>query len=274
MPRAALKFWGVRGSIPTPGPENVGFGGNTTCIELRSQGDTLVIDGGTGARGLGLCLQKSTPDTYSHTHVLLTHFHWDHLQGLPFFAPLYDSGKEITFYSACRAEELRGILEAQMAAPYFAVHFEFLCAKSNFIQLNPAGQRVAGALVYPFPLRHPQGATGFRIEVDGLVITHASDVEHGDANLDRILQEYAQGADVLIYDAQYTPEEYEHRQGWGHSTWLRATQVAQACNVGRLILFHHDPSHDDACMKRIEAEAQLHFANTAAAKEAWELALK
>ena len=273
MSDSTLKFWGVRGSIPTPCPENVGFGGNTACIELQSGGERFVIDGGTGARNLGLSLQKSFPQAPLRLHFLLTHFHWDHVQGLPFFAPLYDAGNEVIFYSGCRAEEVRAILEGQMAAPYFPVHFELLAAKRNFVEVNAAGHRAATVVLDPFPLNHPQGATGFRIELDGAVITHASDVEHGNPKLDETLRKFAQDADVLIYDAQYTPEEYERRRGWGHSTWLEATQIARECNVKRLILFHHDPSHDDEFVMRIEAEARRHFANTDAAREGWELHL-
>lgn len=273
MPETILKFWGVRGSIPTPGPENIGFGGNTACIEIRSQADTLIVDAGTGVRSLGLCMGDRQRNAHLKLHFLLTHFHWDHVQGLPFFAPLYEAGNEVAFYSGCRAEELRGILEGQMASPYFPVPFEFLPAKRDFVEMNRSGQPAASAIVHPFPLHHPQQATGFRIELNGSVITHASDFEHGNAKLDCILQEYARGADVLICDAQYTPEEYERHKGWGHSTWLEAARIANQCDVGRLILFHHDPSHDDDCLKRIEAEARLRFPNTDVAREGWELAL-
>ncbi len=273
MSNSTLKFWGVRGSIPTPCPENVGFGGNTACIELQSGDQKFVIDGGTGARNLGLSLQKSFPDAALELHFLLTHFHWDHVQGLPFFAPLYHAGNEVTFYSGSRADQVRGILEGQMAAPYFPVHFELLAAKRNFIELSGAGQRAGSATLHAFPLNHPQGATGFRIELDGVIVTHASDVEHGHPELDQTLRDYARDADVLIYDAQYTPEEYELRRGWGHSTWFEATRIARECNVKHLILFHHDPSHDDESVMRIQEEARREFANTDAAREGWELHL-
>jgi phosphoribosyl 1,2-cyclic phosphodiesterase len=249
----------------------VGFGGNTACIEIRYARETFVIDGGTGVRNLGLCLQKASAETQTQLHLLLTHFHWDHVQGLPFFAPLYDPGSEISFYSGRPAEQLRGILEGQMAAPYFPVRFEFLAAKRHFVELQDAGGHAGKALIHPFPLNHPQGATGFRIELNGSVISHASDVEHGHAVLDTTLREYAQNADVLIYDAQYTPEEYERRKGWGHSTWFQAVKIARECKVKRLILFHHDPSHDDEHLRDLEAEARRHFENTDAAREGWEI---
>ena len=268
-----LRFWGVRGSIPTPAPGHLAFGGNTACVELRLAGETFVIDGGTGARKLGLCLQEEFAHIDLKLNLLLSHFHWDHIQGLPFFAPLYRLGNEVTFYSGRHVEEVRAFLGGQMTNPYFPVNFEFLGAAKHFVELSNSGQKAATVVVHPFPLNHPQGATGFRIEVDGSVITHASDLEHGHAKFDNILRQYAQNADVLVYDAQYTPEEYESKKGWGHSTWLEATRVARECNVKRLVLFHHDPGHDDECLRAIESQARLHFENTDAAKEGWEVSL-
>ncbi|HEX4749702.1 MAG TPA: MBL fold metallo-hydrolase [Bryobacteraceae bacterium] len=272
MSEFALKFWGVRGSIPTPGPENISYGGNTTCIELHCGSETLVIDAGSGMRNLGLNLPKRFPGQHLNVHLLFTHFHWDHLQGLPFFIPLYGEDNEFNFYSSCQPERLRAILEGQMAAPYFPVSFKFLSSKRNFLELKKPHQ-IGRAKVYPFPLNHPQGATGFRIEVGSSVVTHASDLEHGEAEFDKVLREYAQNADVLIYDSQYTPEEYPNRRGWGHSTWMEAIKVARDCNVKRVILFHHDPGHNDAAVGEIEKEARTHFAETYAAKEGWEFPL-
>ncbi len=268
-----LRFWGVRGSIPTPTPEHLAFGGNTACIEIRAGGQLFVIDGGTGARSLGLCLQNEFASTDLQLTFLLSHFHWDHIQGLPFFAPLYRQGNRVTFCSGRGADELQDILEGQMTNPYFPVRFDLLGAARSFVSLPGETPRNSAVNVHPFPLHHPQGATGFRIEVGGKVVTHASDLEHGDAKFDRTLREYAQNADVLIYDAQYTPEEYESKRGWGHSTWLEATRVARDCKVEQLILFHHDPNHDDNCLRGIQNEARRHFGNTDAAKEGWQICL-
>jgi phosphoribosyl 1,2-cyclic phosphodiesterase len=268
-----LKFWGVRGSIPTPTPDHLAFGGNTACIEVRSGGQLFVIDGGTGARELGLCLNQEFSQRDLKINFLLSHFHWDHIQGLPFFAPLYRSGNDVTFYSGRPAEQVRDILEGQMTNPYFPVNFEFLSASRSFIDFFGVPPKIGLVAIHPFPLNHPQGATGYRIEVDGSVITHASDLEHGNPEFDRLLREYAQNADILIYDSQYTPEEYESKKGWGHSTWLEAVQVARECRVGRLILFHHDPGHDDDCLTTIESQARGLFENTDAAREGWELSL-
>lgn len=268
-----LKFWGVRGSIPVPAPDCLGYGGNTACLELRIGDEIFVIDAGTGARKLGLQLQNEARATNLRINLLLTHFHWDHIQGIPFFEPLYWTANTVAFHSCHPEEKLRKILEGEMTNPYFPVNFELLAARREFVDLSGGPLRRDGVCVYPFPMNHPQGATGYRMEAAGKVITHASDLEHGDAALDKTLRDYAQNADVLIYDAQYTPEEYSSHKGWGHSTWLEATRVARDCNVKRLVLFHHDPGHDDAAMKNIECDARQHFENTGAAKEGLEIVL-
>lgn len=262
-----LTFWGVRGSIPVPEADFLAYGGNTTCIEVRAGDTCLVIDAGTGARGLGTRLQEESAGASLQVNLLMTHFHWDHIQGLPYFLPLYTAANQVVFHSGLPAEHLRRTLEGEMSRPYFPVDFESLPAKRAFVDLNHSPIRSPDLSVRPFPLNHPQGATGYRIEAGGIVITHASDLEHGHAVLDQTLREHAQDADLLIYDAQYTPEEYVLRKGWGHSTWQEATRVACECNVKRLILFHHDPSHNDERMREIEQHAKQQFGNTEAARE-------
>jgi len=259
-----VTFYGVRGSIPTPARGNLGFGGNTTCLEVRSgEMDLMVIDGGSGARELG---RKLADARELDVHFWMTHFHWDHIQGLPFFAPLFSDQARIKFHSSKPAEMVRTSLETQMSAPYFPGS-EALSAKREYSEIGSGACRHGSMAIHSFPLNHPQGASGFRIEAGGSAITHASDLEHGDPRLDRILREHAQNADVLIYDAQYSPEEYESRRGWGHSTWLEAARVARDANVKRLILFHHDPGHDDAAVQSSVEAARRHFENTDAATE-------
>jgi phosphoribosyl 1,2-cyclic phosphodiesterase len=265
--RLQVKFWGVRGSIPTPTAANLGYGGNTTCLEVRSPTGVVIIDAGTGIRNLGIALQNEFHNTPCNLTMLLTHFHWDHIQGLPFFVQLYSAANEITFLSGRRPEEMQEILEGQMSSPYFPVNFELLAAKRRFVAAEPFRQDQLK--IYPFPMNHPQGSCGYRIELDGAAIVHASDLEHGDPHLDGVLREHAQKADLLIIDAQYTPEEYQSKRGWGHSTWLEATRVARECGVRQLVLFHHDPSHDDAQVDEILCCARRNFENTVAAKEGW-----
>jgi len=272
-PPIRLKFWGVRGSIAVPAYDFLECGGNTACIEVRIGDSVLIIDAGTGIRNLGLELQRELVGSKLPIHLFLTHFHWDHIQGLPFFAPLYSPDCEVKFYSTHPASKLRELLEGEMSQPYFPVDFDLLPAKRAFVDLTTAPLRLGDIRVHPFPMNHPQGATGYRIEAAGRVITHASDLEHGHPELDRTLQDHAKESDVLIYDAQFTPEEYPSRKGWGHSTWAEATRVARESNVKRLILFHHDPGHDDATMREILDQARRAFANTYVAQEGVEIML-
>jgi len=271
--RLQLKFWGVRGSIPTPQPENLGFGGNTTCIEIRlPNNEIVVIDGGTGLRYLGMSLMREFAHQKLSLCVLMTHFHWDHIQGIPFFAPLYLPANEISFYSDRPAERLRDILEGQMSSPYFPVRFEHLAAQRHFLQIDPE-LRTGDLSIRSFQMNHPQGASGYRLERNGAVIVHASDLEHGDPKFDRILREQAESADVLIYDAQYTPEEYSSKEGWGHSTYVEAARTARDAKVKKLILFHHDPGHDDRFMQQLVADARRHFENTEAAAQGGQICI-
>jgi phosphoribosyl 1,2-cyclic phosphodiesterase len=276
--RLQLKFWGVRGSIPTPQPENLGFGGNTACLEVRVNEPGLpnpgpiIIDGGTGLRYLGMALMQEFGDRRQSLRILMTHFHWDHIQGIPFFAPLYAPDNQVTFYSARPAEQIQDILDGQMSSPYFPVRFEHMAARRNFFHIDPE-LRIGGLTIRAFPMNHPQGATGYRLEHEGAVLVHASDLEHGDQKFDRILLDHAQNADVLIYDAQYTPEEYASKQGWGHSTWMEAVRTAREAKVKKLVLFHHDPGHDDRFMEQLVERARAHFENTEAAVQGRQIAI-
>lgn len=264
-----VRFWGVRGSTPTPQAENLRFGGNTACVEVRTpSGDCLIFDAGTGIRELGRQLLQEAAGEPLHANVFLTHFHWDHIQGLPFFAPLYGAANSVAFYSGKTGRSLRETLEGQMAQPYFPVDFAKVAAQRSFRELDAeSAVAVGGATVRSFPLNHPQGASGYRIEAGGGVIVYATDFEHGNRELDEILLRNAKDADILICDTQYTPAEYERHRGWGHSTWLHAAQLAREANARQLVLFHHDPSHDDHAMARIQTEARAEFPNTAAAWE-------
>jgi phosphoribosyl 1,2-cyclic phosphodiesterase len=268
-----MKFWGVRGSTPVPAHRFLGHGGNTSCIELRVGETILIIDAGTGIRRLGMALQEEFAGEKLTINLLLTHFHRDHIQGLPFFGPMYSPDAEVRFHCAHPPERTRELLENEMGSPYFPVSFGFLPARRTFSNLADAPLKLPDISVYPFAMNHPQGATGFRIEAGGKVITHASDLEHGDPEFDRILREHAEGSDILIYDAQFTPDEYPEKRGWGHSTWLEATRVARDCKVGQLILFHHDPAHEDTTMIDIVMKARREFENTKAAQEDMEIFL-
>ncbi|WP_420455057.1 MBL fold metallo-hydrolase [Rubrivirga sp.] len=273
--RLTVRFWGVRGSIPTPEAGFLGVGGNTACVEVRAaDGTALVLDAGTGARALGYALAAEAAGEPGEVHLALSHFHWDHLQGLPFFAPLYAPGQTVRFYAATDDHRIHALLRGQMTSPYFPVPFGDLAAATETVRVHDGEPFGVGPMtVRPFPLNHPQGAHGFRIEADGAVLVYATDYEHGSPAHDEGLREVAHGADVLISDAQYTPDEYALRRGWGHTTWEHATDLAAAAGVGRLLLFHHDPSHDDAALDRIGTLARERFAATELAVEGLEVTL-
>jgi len=266
--RLQLKLWGVRGSIPTPVQENLGHGGNTSCLEVRLPGNqVLVFDAGTGIRDLGNSLVEEAAGQPLSLNVFFTHFHLDHIHGLPFFSPLNHEGNEITFRAHRTVVSLAEVLEGQIREPYFPVDFSAFPAQRNLVEIEHEPVTVAGATVLPFPLNHPQGATGYRVELAGATVVYASDHEHGEPEIDASVLEHSRGADILVYDAQYTPEDYERHRGWGHSTWLEATKLAREAGVGQLLLFHHSPHRDDEAVNAIVREARGHFENTSAARE-------
>jgi phosphoribosyl 1,2-cyclic phosphodiesterase len=266
-----LKVWGARGSSPTPVQGNLGYGGNTPCLEIRgAENQVVIFDAGTGIRNLGEALFAEFEGRPLSLNVFLTHYHWDHIQGLPFFRLLYQAGTEITFHAAGRLGPIHERLHGQMKAPYFPVDFESVAARVRFVELDEGSVHRVGSLrVIPFPMHHPQGAVGYRIEAPQGVIVYASDLEPGDSKLDRVVREASEGARTLVYDAQFTPEEYLAHQGWGHSHWGEAVAVARDARVQQLVLFHHDPFHDDRALDRIEADTQSLFENSLAAREGW-----
>ena len=279
-PRAAadrlrLRFWGVRGSIPTPEAGFLGVGGNTACVEVRADDNAaVVLDAGTGIRALGHELAWTADGGPTEVHLFLSHFHWDHIQGLPFFSPLYGANFRVTIYGWGDEAALAEVLGAQMRAPYFPVPFERLPSEVRLVPLAPgAAVEVGDLVVRPFPVRHTQPTLGFRLEAHGAAVVYASDHEHGDAALDAGLCEAATGADLLVCDAQYTPEEYEARRGWGHTTWREAVRFGEDAGAARVALFHHDPTHDDAALARVLDDACEVFPATVLAAEGQEVCL-
>jgi len=261
-----IRFWGVRGSIASPGSETASVGGNTSCIEVRCGEQRIVLDAGTGLRSLGNALLREG-SSLSLT-LLLSHFHWDHIQGLPFFVPAYMPQTKLTIVgSSDGRHSLRDKLSRQMTEPHFPVQLDDLSAALTYQEARP-GQRfdVGDVHVRVARLNHPGGVFAYRIEHGGQSLVYATDTEHY-ACVDPTLRALAQGADVLVYDAQYTPDEYQTKVGWGHSTYLAGTELAKSAGARQLVLFHHDPQRTDEGVAAIEQTAKQLFPNTVAARE-------
>jgi phosphoribosyl 1,2-cyclic phosphodiesterase len=270
-----IKFWGVRGSTPTPQAENLRYGGNTSCVEVRLGESILIFDCGTGFRGLGRRLAQEFGERTIAAHIFVSHFHWDHIQGIPFFRPLYDNPENrFCFHSSGRARSLKQVMEEQMASPYFPVDLSEMKAQRGFYNVEEGRIALDDLRVEALPLNHPQGCMGFRLESKEGVLVYATDNEPGDAAFDKNVRKLAAGADVLIYDAQYLPEEYTARKhGWGHSHWREAINVVMESGAKELVLFHHDPDHDDACLDNVVKEARNYYPKVRAAAEGMEIVL-
>jgi phosphoribosyl 1,2-cyclic phosphodiesterase len=261
-----IRFWGVRGSIASPGPETANVGGNTSCVEVMCNTQRIVLDAGTGLRALGNALVATRePQALS---LLLSHFHWDHIQGLPFFVPAYMPQTKLTIVGASDGRHsLRDKLSRQMTEPHFPVQLDDLSAQLTYREARPMQAFELGEVrVKVARWNHPGGVFAYRLEHEGSSIVYATDTEHY-ACVDPALKNLAQDADVLIYDAQYTEEEYQSKVGWGHSTYVAGAEVAKAAGVKRLVLFHHDPMRTDEGVVGIERAASALFSNTIAARE-------
>lgn len=265
----SLRFWGVRGSVPTSDDGTRRYGGNTSSLEICCGDRRLLFDAGTGIRYLGnkLCASGKPVDT----DLFLTHTHYDHICGIPFFSPFFVPGNSIRIWAGHLAPEgnIHDVLCELMMAPLFPVppaifqaqvdFRDFLCGEtihlSNWISIRTG------------PLNHPNGATGYRVEFDGRSICYLTDTEHVPGELDRNILDLIENADLVVYDSMFTEEEYAARVGWGHSTWQAGADLCDAANAKTLVIFHHDPDHDDAFMDRIAVEADKRRPGTVVARE-------
>jgi phosphoribosyl 1,2-cyclic phosphodiesterase len=260
----SVRFLGVRGSIATPGAD-MHAGGNTACLEVRAGDTRIVLDAGTGLRTLGA---ERMATGNRHTTILLSHLHWDHVAGLPFFTPMYVPGHRVDI-----ATGPNGVMPLEQAmrelfrAPFFPIEFHELGATITTRELRANDRFTIGDIeVTMARLNHPDPVYGFRLEHAGQSIVYATDTEHF-ACVDPALAKLAANADILIYDAQYTPAEYPSKVGWGHSTWHAGVELARAAAVSQLVLFHHDPNRTDAQLGELEAAARAALPGTVAARE-------
>lgn len=282
---AHLRFWGVRGSIPVPGPATVRYGGNTSCVEMRADGELIILDAGSGIRSLGIALENEFGSRPINLTLLITHAHWDHIQGFPFFVPSYNDKNQVRVFGYDGADAgLREILKGQMATPFFPVALYDLPGKIDIEKLETMEFNIGKVRVRSKLMNHPGVCVGYRLFISAGSVAYLPDNEPYDAfklhsaesNLlsteqtrkraeeERAsLVKFLRGSDVLILDAQYTDEEYQAHIGWGHGSLSAAVSLALDAGVGKLVLFHHDPNHDDATV-----DAMVEGARKLAAKSA------
>src|SRR6195256_1780827 len=278
-PSTRLKFWGVRGSIPVPGPSTIGYGGNTTCVEVRTNGNIIILDAGSGIRELGLALNQEFGNAPINLTLLLTHTHWDHIQGLPFFLPAYQAKNTINVLGFQGAREgLATILAAQMELPFFPVSWKNLPGTIKVRELKKMDFNVGDVRVHARFLNHPGICAGYRLYTKEGSIAFLPDNEpfeplklklaerdgvHAErARAQAVVQrsklvEFLKDCDVLILDTQYTDEKYQEHIGWGHGALSRVVSLALEARAKKLFMSHHDPSHDDRQIEEMLERARL-----------------
>ncbi len=263
-----VKFWGVRGSIATPSARHIAFGGNTSCIEMKLGGRILIFDAGTGIRNLGHWMLRRGETT---ADLLLSHTHWDHINGFPFFSPAFRKNCSFTIHAGHVADRggIERVFRSQMAEPFFPVPLDKMGAQFTFTDFR-AGATFSlgdGITIRTKPLNHPDGATGYRVDYAGKSVCYVTDTEHVPGKPDENVLALIEGADLVIYDSTYTDREFENHVGWGHSTWQEGVRLCLAAGVRQLAIFHHDPDHEDPFMERLEAEARQMWTGALVARE-------
>lgn len=270
----AVTFWGVRGSIASPGPDTVRYGGNTLCVEVRCGAHVLVLDAGTGARPLGRALAERGP---SEIDLFLGHTHMDHIEGLPFFEPLFREGATVRLWAGHLgpATTLRAVCDRLMSPPLFPVPPGIFRAHVEYRDFR-AGETIEprpGIRLLTRPLDHPNGCTGYRVEHGDRVLAYVTDTNHRPGTLDPNVLALIDHADLVVYDATFTEAEHAERRDWGHSTWQQGVALCTAADARRLALIHHDPARTDDELDAVAAQASAARPGTLVAREGLTLTL-
>lgn len=264
----SVRFWGVRGSIACSSQDVIRYGGNTSSLEVKAGDRTLLFDAGSGMRYLGKQMAATAP---RRADVFLTHTHFDHVCGLPFFVPFFIPGWEFKVWAGnlYPRHTLKQVIEDMMIAPLFPVPPTIFNADIEYIDF-PAGEPIDmgdGIIVRTVALNHPNEATGYRVEFAGKSICYITDTEHPPEGNDKALEAFLKDADIVIYDASYTDEEYQQRVGWGHSTWEAGVRLCDAANARTYVVFHHDPEHDDDFMDGMKRDVEAMRPGSVVARE-------
>jgi phosphoribosyl 1,2-cyclic phosphodiesterase len=267
----AIRFWGVRGSIPTPGIETVRYGGNTACVEVIVGGQRIIFDGGTGLRLLGKSLLKQMP---VNAHIFFTHTHWDRIQGFPFFVPAFMEGNSFDIYGATglNGASIKQRLTDQMLRPNFPVQMQMMRSNLRFHDILPGSViPIDDIVIETISLNRPNSALGYRVTWNGYSVVYATDTEHSSDSPDQSLLYLAHNADLLIFDAAYADHAYYDlattETNRNFDAWQSRVEMAIATNASRIVIFHHDPSHDDKILEEIEATVQSNYPNVQLARE-------
>lgn len=268
-----VTFWGVRGSLPIPGPQTAKYGGNTSCVQIQISQRLIILDAGTGIYKLGQQLMKSGKRICGD--IFITHTHWDHIQGFPFFSPAFARNNHFNLYGPTKADmDFADLMKGQMTYQHFPVNLDSMGAEIFFHELVSGDTVDLGdnIIVRTTHNNHPNGGLAYRFDSDGLSCSYITDTEHFACINDR-LREFVQDTDLLIYDTNFTDEEYNRFIGWGHSTWQEGIKLARAAGAKKLVLFHHDKERSDEDMDKIEKQAQEHFSDCVAAREGMVISL-
>lgn len=268
MSRGYIKFWGVRGSNPTADSDKMLFGGDTSCVEVRTAGNELVIlDMGTGIRNLGKEIIKDH-DGPKTINIFLSHFHFDHVMGFLVFPPLFDSSYTINIYGYNKSTSTKSFSDKILDPTFWPVGIDVLQAKINFIDLDGEPLKIGSDTLVSYALHpHPGYATSYKVETNGFSIVYTTDCEHPKKHFNKNVENIARNADILIHDSHFNRSDLINHKGWGHSSWETTIKLAEKVNVNKAVLYHYNPHYNDDQLLEIENKAKKAFKNTIASKQ-------